>query len=178
MGSLGMKASLMSYYRYKRGYICVDECRCMYSQISDVLVDTGKEIIDVEIKVTKSDLIRGEAKKDKHRAYKVAEGKKCHPNKFILCVPEKLKDVAIEWVKETNNNYGIVIYTPPTNGFRYKRADFEHNLHFIKNAKSFNSLYNKEYFQERIAKRLSSALTNKYQETLIKHAFEQKLRKE
>lgn len=173
-----IKASLLSYYRFKRGYICVDECQCTSYEISDILVDTGKAILDIEIKISKSDLIRGEARKKKHEYYKKVEkfpyaGKRRHPNKFFICVPENLKEVAIQWVEETNKNYGIIIYTPPKE-FRYQRLDFEYNLQFIKHAKSFNSCYDKEYFQEVIAKRLTSAYINNKQKAIIKAAFEKK----
>jgi hypothetical protein len=172
-----IKTSLLSYYRFKRGFLCVDEASCA-GGLSDVLVDTGKDIIDIEVKISKSDLIRGEAKKSKHKLYKICDGKKYSPNKYILCVPEKLKEVAEEWVNDTNKNYGIIIYKAPASGFRFKRLNFENNLTTIKKAKSFNSSYNKGHFEKVINKRLSSALINKYQEDIIKFEFEQRLKKE
>lgn len=173
IGSYEIKASLMSYYRFKRGFICVDECQCTGYEISDILVDTGKCIIDIEIKISKSDLIKGEARKNKHTYYKDAQGKKRHPSKFYICVPRDLEETTIQWVKETNNDYGIIIYRPPKE-FRIQRLDFEYNLHFIKNAKSFNSFYDKGYFQKIIAKRLASAYINNIQKQMIKYEFENK----
>jgi hypothetical protein len=166
INSKQIKASLMSYYRFKRGYICVDEASCS-GGLSDVLVDTGKYIIDVEVKISKSDLINGEAKKSKHYMYKNCDGHHYYPNKFVVCVPENLRTVAEEWVLTTNKKYGILVYTPPVKGFRHKRADFESNLLTVRNAKSFNKCYNGEYFGHIISKRLSSALINSYQVDLI-----------
>lgn len=165
-----IKASLMSYYRFKRGYICVDECLCTGHEISDILVDTGDTIIDIEIKISKSDLITGEARKRKHNYYKQAEGKVRHPNKFYICVPANLKEVTEQWVSETNPLYGIIIYNPPMHFI--SPVNFEYNLHFIKHAKSINSKYSGEYFREIMAKRLSSSIANRMQKDIVKYEFE------
>lgn len=171
MNSSHIKASLMSYYRFKRGFICAEECRCTGSEISDILVDTGTEIIDIEIKISKADLIKGEARKSKHYSYKNLSQsnkyyKKYYPNKFFICVPADLKSIAEQWVKDTNPLYGIIIYNPP---YQWRsQINFERNLHFIKNAKSFNSVYSDKYFKEIMAKRLSSSVTNTMQKSIIK----------
>ena len=100
-----LKLALMHYYRFQYGYICAEECAN-----ADILVDTGKEIIEVEVKISKSDLIEGEkAKILKHRLYEM--GKSCHynhPNKFLFCVPEELTNDAVVWTNELNPNYGVI----------------------------------------------------------------------
>jgi len=47
-----LKLALMQYFRFNRQWLCVDEFRG-----ADIIADTGKEIIEVETKITKSDLI-------------------------------------------------------------------------------------------------------------------------
>ena len=102
--SFDLTLALLQYYR-KRGWVCVDEFRG-----ADVIIDTGKDIIEVEIKVTKSDLVNGErAKLGKHQAYKQGwQYNLLRPNKFLFCVPEKLVDVALNWSREINGFYGVI----------------------------------------------------------------------
>ena len=62
-----LKLALLQYFRFKRQGVCVEEFRG-----ADIIVDTGKEIIEVEVKITKADLINGEKRKQwKHESYKV-----------------------------------------------------------------------------------------------------------
>lgn len=103
----------MHYFRFKRGWVCADE---VYSGnfIGDIIVDSGMWTMEVEIKTTKSDLITGEAKKNtrwgkginKHDEWPVGR-----TNKFALCVPESLAEVAEEWIKDKNNRYGLYIFS-------------------------------------------------------------------
>ena len=108
MNSSEIKHALMYYFRFKRQWICASECLN-----NDVMAITNKDIIDVEIKINKYDLWKGEAKKSKHIFYKreMPEWFKFHhANRFYICVPKNLEEEAINWVKETNNKYGIIIY--------------------------------------------------------------------
>lgn len=161
--SYDIKACLMSYYRFKKRYVCIDECTCC--GVSDILVDTGKAIYDIEIKVSKSDLIRGEARKYKHESYRTCKGKKGYPNKFYICVPDYLKEVAEQWVEETNDKYGIILFKTDIE-FNY-RTDFLIALQFLKTAKCLNKQYSGEYFKEIIAKRLSSSVANTMQKEIL-----------
>jgi len=100
-----LKLALLQYFRFKRQCVCVDEFRG-----ADIIADTGKEIIEIEVKVTKSDLINGEkAKATKHLNYKMGGPfNRNRPNKFMFCVPEKLVDVALGWAAEINECYGVI----------------------------------------------------------------------
>lgn len=53
--SSDLKLALMHYYRFNYGYVCAEE-----ATNADILVDTGKEIIEIEVKIGKGDLIEGE----------------------------------------------------------------------------------------------------------------------
>ena len=48
--SSDLKLALMHYYRFNYGFICAEECAN-----ADILVDTGTEIIEVEVKISKQD---------------------------------------------------------------------------------------------------------------------------
>lgn len=145
-----IKEALMHYFRFKRGWVCADE---VYSGnfIGDIIVDTGKWTMEVEIKISKHDLISGEAKKNlggktnlinKHSGWPLAR-----TNKFALCVPENLKEVALEWIDKTNKKYGLYIYSgayiPQDRISTYKRASCLHKT------------YDPKKYLYKIARRLS-----------------------
>ncbi len=100
-----IKLSLMHYFRFKRQWLCASECLN-----NDVMVITNKDIIEVEVKINKYDLWKGEAKKRKHRLYKkYPELMKYHANRFYVCVTEDLLEEAKKWVSATNKKYGIFL---------------------------------------------------------------------
>lgn len=158
--AVDIKFELMKYYRFKRGWLTVDEF-----QGWDIVADTGKYIIETEIKISKSDLFNGEKKKVlgyykyniiepiekqaawKHNRYKNPNPR--HPNKFYLCIPETLKTSAIEFVQQTNTKYGIIVY--------YSNA--REPIVVFKSAKKLHSFYESD-LRYKIAKRASSALVN------------------
>ena len=107
-----LKVAVLSYYRFGKQSICIDEFNG-----ADVIVDTGTEIIEIEIKVSKSDLIDGEKNKAlKHKLYASGRGVyHCHPNKYLFCVPIKLVQDAVDWVAELNPKYGVLSFD--THGF-------------------------------------------------------------
>jgi len=155
--SSDIKYWLMSYFRFTRQWNCADEARnCGY--LADVLVDTGKDTIDVEIKVTKSDLWYGENKKGKHISWSHHM-----TNKFALCVPEELIETAKEWIKEVNPKYGLYMYQSDTCG---------QNIITIITPKRLHDNYNERY-KEVISKRLCSALITRMGEKV--HTIEEKI---
>jgi len=56
--STHLKSALLHYCRFKRQWICADEVTSGQF-IADVLIDTGKFTIEIEIKISKSDFING-----------------------------------------------------------------------------------------------------------------------
>lgn len=102
-----LKLALLEYYRFGSQCVAVDEFNG-----ADVIADTGKEIIEIEVKVDKGDLRRGELRKQrKHALYNQGSGfAQCHPNKFMFCVPTELIEVAREVVAELNPKYGIIAF--------------------------------------------------------------------
>jgi len=140
MKSLEIKYALLSYFRFKRQWLCATEV-CL----SDVLVIAGNQIIEVEVKVNKYDLWKGEAKKLKH---KPPVGLppwwlNHNPNKFYICVPEELLEEAKKWVSETNNKYGIILYV------------HRHKVQIIKKAQKLHNNYSL-HLEESLMKRVCS----------------------
>lgn len=110
-----IKHDVMSYFRFNRQCICASEC-----MNNDVMVITKSGLVlEVEVKISKYDLWKGEAKKSKHKWYKKLEDpttakiqKSNMANKFYMCIPTILEEEAIKWVEEINPKYGIIRYMP------------------------------------------------------------------
>lgn len=99
-----LKLALLEYYRFGSQCVSVDEFNG-----ADVIADTGVDIIEAEVKINKSDLIHGERRKLKHHAYRAGRPyHRCHPNKYLFCVPMDLVAVAEEIVAKLNPSYGII----------------------------------------------------------------------
>ena len=156
INSYNIRAILMSYYRFDRQYVSCSEVKTDCRELADVVVSTKTNMIEIEIKVSKSDLVRGEAKKVKH---KKEDGERV-VNKFFVCVPTELVEVAKEWVGEVNPKYGIIefINSLADKYFCGKGRDY---IHIVKNAQLLQPKY-KTILKERMFKRLSSALTTEY----------------
>lgn len=152
-----LKLALLQYFRFKRQWVCVDEF-----EGADIIVDTGKEIIEIEVKVTKPDLINGEkAKVFKHQIYRHGgQFAWNRPNKFLFCVPEKLVDIALGWSNEINERYGVI-------GFDVERfekciaANFIpwgcNYIRIVKSAKKLHDKYSED-LRYAIAKKTSAKI--------------------
>lgn len=109
-----LKAAVISYFRFERFWISATEVN--YSEMSgiaDILCDTGSEIIEVETKVVKSDLLDLELQKKKHDYFKSLEGdlvSKHVPNKYYICVPKNLARLAERFIQDVNPSYGLMIF--------------------------------------------------------------------
>lgn len=148
--STRIKEALLYYFRFNRQWYCADEVSngCF---ISDVLVDTGKWTMDVEVKTSKRDLIIGERKKIGgwgHGKNKHAEWPIGRTNKFALCVPEYLQEVAEKWIEETNPKYGLFIYLD-------NKYEIQRRIWIKQSAKKLHSNYDGK-FKDKLLKRLSS----------------------
>lgn len=165
-----IKTALLSYFRFKRQWICATEAHCgICGELADVMVDTGKEIREIEVKCSKQDLWQGEKKKAKHKWYNI--GHRDIPNSYYICVPTELIDEAKKWVETTNNKYGIIEFH--TNYFQTDYFRFEECLTFIKRAKSISSVYSQR-LKKNIIYRMCSELVMEKQNRLNKYIWNQK----
>lgn len=107
MSSNELKTKVLHYWRFERRfpYIATEAGRFD----SDVLVSDGKsQIIEIEIKVNKSDLIK-DLNKKKHKVYANPFSyywEKLLPTRFYFAIPYYLKDTAFQITEGTN--YGIL----------------------------------------------------------------------
>ncbi len=95
----------MEYFRFTRQWLCVDE-----ADGADILVDTGKETHEVEVKVSKYDLNVLEPKKYKHEEH--YKGAEYSHNKFSVCVPNTMIEDARKRVGDMDRRYGLIEYNP------------------------------------------------------------------
>ena len=161
---LKLKLALLEYFRFERQWITVDE----FKQ-ADVIADTGKKIIEDEVKVTRNDLRNGEKYKVlKHKAY--AQGKsyrRCHPNEYYFCVPRSLRHDANEVVNGLNRNYGVIIFDAERLigdlGRGYHAHMLSDYLCVVRRAKKLHKGYSAKQ-QELIAKRCSAKHITQIQE--------------
>lgn len=168
--SSDLKLALMQYYRFNYGCVCAEECSG-----ADILADNGKEIIEVEVKISKQDLIEGEKYKyKKHLNYiRGNQYHNCHPNKFLFCVPEELQEETIKWAIQLNEKYGVIIFG--TNRFlediKRNRISWANNNCYLTIVKSAKLLHEKYDDKTRwlLAKRITSQATNLMTEKFLWH---------
>jgi hypothetical protein len=72
-----------------------------------------KEIVEVEIKISKSDLLNElKHKSDKHKSYQIKKNETILPwlipNRYYFCVPTFLVSDAISYAEKINNKYGVI----------------------------------------------------------------------
>lgn len=156
--SLHLKTALLYYYRFKRGYLCVDECYSGCREKADILIDTKKAIYEIEIKLNKADLYK-EKKKKKHKVDSFRGA-----NKFYLCVPSDLVSFTQKWIQEVNPKYGLIEFNTQyytERKARYNITHWDKCLRVIKSATKLHKEYNVR-LRNNIIKRLPSALCNAY----------------
>lgn len=145
----------MYYYRFKRQFIACSEVKTDCNELSDVLVSSKKHIFEIEIKTSKQDLIKGEARKQKH----IRPNEKRLVNKFFICVPTELVEDAKLWIAMTNPNYGLIEFV--TQNAKAICYSYETLLRIHFDAQVLQPIYY-ESLKTKMIKRLSSALTNEY----------------
>ena len=96
-----LKAALFKYFRFERNMHCVTETPVFYKDTEDFIAFTKEEIYCIEVKVDKQDFLNDFKTKQKH----VREMKF---DKFYFCIPESLKEFALDYLK-SYPNYGLIV---------------------------------------------------------------------
>ena len=154
-----LKLALLEYYRFGSQCVAVDEFNG-----ADVIADTGKEIIEAEVKISKGDLVHIEPRKLKHHAYRVGQSyHRCHPNKYSFCVPMDMVEIAGEVIEGLNPSYGIIGFDTEAFETHVQHQTFipylKNYLCVMKRARRLHTNYYSNARQQRlIAKRASAKL--------------------
>lgn len=160
ISSVFLKTALYAYWRYKRQFVCADEVGICLTD-ADIVVDTGGFLFEIEVKISKSDLVQGEKRKDKHQRY-LAGGHKYTPNQFFICVPTELVPVAKEWVEKVNPKYGVLEYCHDG------RRKWEDKIKVARKAKFLHEDQITGNQRDRIVRRLSSARAGTFQDLVAR----------
>lgn len=106
MNSLECKVKVLHYFRFKRRYLYIATEAGKFN--SDILISDGEQIIEVEVKISISDL-KNEIKKKKHKIYASPTSyySKFLPNYFIFAVPESMLEKAKKYIRETDGLISI-----------------------------------------------------------------------
>lgn len=157
--STHVKSALLSYYRFEQHYVVATEVDYgKVGGIADIMIDTGSKIYEIEIKINKQDLLVNELLKTKHASMQDPYNYVDHlPNKFYLCTPHYLTNVAKEFIMKTNPLYGLLEYVE---GAEYK--DIRERVKLVKQAGLLHPQYNTNIHQA-ILLRLSSELCSFYE---------------
>ena len=157
-----IKLQLFKYFRFDRDYIFV--CSEGINN-ADINAINDKNLVEVEIKTSKSDFLKefdkkSKIKKLKHSRYnkKLTYKNYTIPNYFYFCVPEDLKYFVETYLKENGyTSYGILI-------IKEKRI-FNHKSHIevYKKAKRLHTKPPTLNIFYKIGKRVESEMCNLYE---------------
>lgn len=113
MNSVAVKTAVLCFCRFAKRYEYISTECGEFS--ADVLASNGKELMEVEVKVSKADFNRDFSKR-KHRIYARPDEpvspysvRDWIPNKFYFAVPEHLKDAVLEVLKGDYQKYGLMV---------------------------------------------------------------------
>lgn len=163
VNSKEMKSATLAYFRFMQKSIVATEVDYgKVGGVADVMVDDGKSIYEIEIKVDKQDLKVNELLKTKHASMLDPLAYAEHlPNYFYLCVPHYLLEIAKEWVLDVNPQYGILEYVP---GSEYIPLAMN-RIKLIKKAAKLHQIRN-EHIAKALNMRSSSELCNLYEQLI------------
>lgn len=116
-----MKIVVASHYRYKLSYKYV----CTEFDFMDVCACNGRSLIEIECKISKSDL-KKEIKKPKHLYYSGQKKSKYAiiPNKYYIAITKEMSEdeEVLDFIEKLNPNYGIIAIKSWRDILFYKNA--------------------------------------------------------
>lgn len=141
-----MKIIVASFFRYNR--------QCKYTAIEfqrmDVCAVSNDNLIEIECKISKSDLkkeLTSPTKKKKHRTYKTySKSNRAIPNSYYFAIPRYMyaDEECIRIIRQIDDRYGIIIVD-----------DWLH-IDIVKYAKKLHDKPIEQKFKENIVARISS----------------------
>lgn len=152
-----IKTALLAYLRFKNRNYVSTETSVFHGFIADILAYNmdSEYITEIEVKCNFSDL-KNEITNKEYKHKHIYENSKYifKPNKFYFCIPIELKDKALNFIKEVNNNYGLI-------AFERKKLP-KNSVHIVKNAKLLHKEKSKDLLKL-LMLRTTSDLCNKYE---------------
>lgn len=171
-----LKSVLLSYFRFKRGMICATEVAYYYG-IADILCTDYKKIIEVEIKTSKADL-KNDFLKKKGTKYKALKGEivsKYIPNMFYICVPENLKNDALDYIQKYNPKFGLLVFEERYFKHKNYSSYLEAYIHVEKTADRLIKDPNIKFYKY-IHRRLCNEVCQLNRDNILKEIVQYKLK--
>jgi hypothetical protein len=117
VNSVTVKTAALCYWRFAKRYMYIATEVGAYN--ADLMACNGKDLVEVEVKVSRSDLAR-DFDKHKHLLYArpaeptgsaaaTARSRAWVPNRFYFAVPELLEAYALEKISASNQKYGLLV---------------------------------------------------------------------
>jgi predicted RNase H-related nuclease YkuK (DUF458 family) len=168
-----IKAALLDFYIFQRSStIACTELWDGFS-IADFIAIVNDKIIEVEIKISVSDL-KNELKKGREKydwtiendsyvktnnklitKHSIIESNIYYtPNKFYFCVPEYMLQETIEFVNKLNTKYGVIVFND--------KAKIKDSLKIVKKAIILHKDNNVLKYENKMIDRICNDLTKKY----------------
>jgi hypothetical protein len=162
-----LKGCLMHYARYRKQMVVASEVNTGYC-IADVMAYNDDKVVEIEVKVSKSDLIH-DREKSKHEWYGILRNQKSDmiPNEFYYCVPDKLKDEAVSLSKQVEEvtlghlRYGVMVCAENKN----RKTHFDDLISVYYRPKKIHDTYPKK-LAKLIVKRLCSEICRFYSKNI------------
>lgn len=160
MNATEIKSALLRHYRFKRGFVTATEVSYGIRDIADILTYSDKNVSEIEVKCSISDLKQDFKKKVKHE-YLIYDNTKL-PNFIYFCVPEYLVGKVLPIMALTK--YGLLSCNVKDNLVDHPDL-FE--IQIVKRAKRINKIQH-DKMKQLINRRLSSELANIYTKVVCK----------
>jgi hypothetical protein len=155
-----IKAALLYYYTFQRCSKLV--CTELWDGfgIADVIILKDKIVTEIEIKISKSDLLN-ELKKGKEilnyglvtKHDQMYNNIMPTPNKYYFCVPTELLEYTIDFANKLNPKYGVI---------EFKDTIIQKCIKIRKKAYVIHTKDNSINYERRMLQRIPNDLVNKY----------------
>ena len=159
LNSSFIKLQLMKYFRFDRNYtLCCSEC----INHSDINAVNDKDLVEVEIKISKQDFLAEFKGDSRIKAYKhdilnhFGEKKPKYgyitPNFYYFCVTSELKSYVLDYLNANYPNYGLLVCD------NYRQYGRRSHIYCVKRAKRIHDTPPSQRVFIRIYKRVQSEL--------------------
>jgi hypothetical protein len=154
-----IKTALLHLYRFKKGFLAATEFRYELGIADVITLSKDNEIIEIEVKISKSDLL-AEMKHKETKHARISEHSliKWTPNRYFLCVPTPLVKDAIEFCETVNPKYGVIEFDDSKGLVRHP----EDLLSVARKSQKLHSEDRSVWFREFVTKRMNNDLVKMY----------------
>ena len=162
-----IKLQLMKYFRFDRSFIFVcSEC----INHSDISAINNTSLIEVEVKISKSDFLaefNGKSRVKKYKHLVMSDVKSPYyryivPNYYYFCTTLELKDYVLTYLKENGyDKYGLLICDEK------RQFNKRSHIYCVKQAKKIHDKKPTEKTFEKVAKRVQSEMIGLIEKKLL-----------